>query len=122
MKHAAALIVSLVVLAGCADDADTLGIGAQCAQSEQCLEGQTCLTASFKGGHCGIADCTADSECPVNARCVAHDDGTNYCFRVCVDKAECNANRDVENEANCSSNITFSDGTKNGKACVPPSA
>jgi hypothetical protein len=44
----------------------------------------------------------------------------NYCFRACVDKAECNANRGPEVESNCSSNITRVDGGET-KACVPPS-
>ena len=34
---------------------------------------------------------------------------------------ECNANRDLENEANCSSNVDYVDGKTGGKACVPPS-
>jgi hypothetical protein len=52
-----------------------------------------------------------------------HTDGMNYCFRNCIDKAECNANRDPANEANCSSNVTFVEPAKNQglKACVPPS-
>ena len=54
--------------------------------------------------------------------CVAHDDGKNYCFRLCSTKEECNANRDAANEANCSSSITFVEGKTSSKACVPPSA
>ena len=30
-------------------------------------------------------------------------------------------NRDLENEANCSSNVVFTDQTNGRKACVPPS-
>lgn len=126
------------VMLSCADDgeeleADKLGVGAACGVTEDCpvveqtnAEGETeevqlqCLD-SFKGGYCGIADCGADADCPDGARCVAHTDGTNYCFRSCVDKSECNVNRDADALANCSANINFVD-DGGGKACVPPSA
>ena len=114
-------------------EADKLGVGGACALVEDCpvveqtnMDGETeevqlqCLD-SFKGGYCGIADCGADADCPDGARCVAHTDGTNYCFRVCVDKSECNANRGLDVEANCSANIVFVD-SGGGKACVPPAA
>ena len=101
------------------DDADDLGVGAQCSDNLDCLEGQTCLP--FKGGYCGLEDCTGDVDCPDDSACVAHDDGNNYCFRICVDKSECNVNRDVDLEANCSSNVDFVDGKASFKACVPPS-
>jgi len=118
----------LVSLGACGDDddggggteADKLGVGAACAKTEDCtVQGQICLP--FKGGYCGIENCTADADCPQGSLCVAHDDGKNYCFRVCVDKSECNLNRPVEFESNCSSNITFVEGKKGSKACVPPS-
>lgn len=115
------------LLAACGDDdgdgsteADKRGVGAACAKTEDCTEqGQICLP--FKGGYCGIADCTGDVDCPSGSRCVTHDDGKNYCFRVCLDKSECNRNRPVDFESNCSSNITFVDSGKGEKACVPPS-
>ena len=106
----------------CGDDgteADELGVGAQCVSSDGCLEGQTCL--SFKGGYCGVRGCMSDADCPEASACVSHDDGVNYCFRLCVDKSECNVNREPDNEANCSSNVTFADGKRSAKACVPPS-
>ncbi|MBI3206142.1 MAG: hypothetical protein HYZ29_31695 [Myxococcales bacterium] len=115
-------------LGACGDDddgnggtqADKLGVGAACANNDECeIEGQICLP--FKGGYCGIADCKAHTDCPDGSLCVTHDDGKNYCFRVCVDKVDCNRNRPVDFEANCSSNVTFVDGKKGGKACVPPS-
>jgi len=112
----------VVLAAGCGgSDADALGIGAECTVNEDCNvdDGQSCL--GFKGGYCGRQDCTGDIDCPEDSRCVAHDDGINYCFRTCVDKVECNENRSVDNEANCSSNITFVDAPASGKACVPPS-
>jgi hypothetical protein len=117
----------LAVFPACDDDdeteADRLGVGAQCTASEECDQEeveQQCL--AFKGGYCGISGCTGDVDCPEAAACIAHTDGINYCFRICVDKPDCNANRDVDNEANCASNVTFVDGTMGRKACVPPSA
>jgi len=120
-------ILTLVPLAACGDDdddggteADRHGIGASCGGNEDCFEeGQTCLP--FKGGYCGVADCTGDEMCPDGSLCVAHTDGKNYCFRICIDKPDCNRNRPVEFESNCSSNITFVSGGKGSKACVPPS-
>lgn len=127
----AVFCASALTLVGCGDDeneSDKLGIGAQCATSEDCNadENQICLS-DFKGGYCSTpAGCSTTGDCPEGSACVAHDDGTgqvtNYCFRVCVDKVDCNANRDVDNESNCSSNIDFASGDKEGvKACVPPS-
>ena len=112
-------------LPSCGDDdppgteADRLGVGAECASDELCLEGQTCL--EFKGGYCGLAGCTDAASCPNGSACVRHDDGNTYCFRLCVNKAEYNINRSVDNEANCSSNVEFVDPGVHAKACVPPS-
>ena len=108
--------------AACGSNADTLGVGAQCGSDADCTgaPGEHCLT-QFKGGYCGLENCMHDVDCPSDAACVMHTDGHNYCFRICVDKTDCNANRDPVNEANCSSSVTFTDGTMNRKACVPPS-
>jgi hypothetical protein len=118
------VLLMIVLAGGCGggNDSDALGIGAECTTTDECNvdDGQSCLT-DFKGGYCGRQDCTGDVDCPDDSRCVAHTDGINYCFRVCVDKSECNANRSVDNEANCSSSITFVDQPSTGKACVPPS-
>ena len=117
--------VALIAIAfgfACGDDADDLGVGAQCTANDQCNQdplAQTCLM--FKGGYCGVMGCLHDTDCPDLSACIAHTDGVNYCFRTCVDKPDCNANRDVDNEANCSSSVTFVDGTNGRKACVPPS-
>lgn len=119
--------VMALAASGCGDDddddgteADRIGVGAACAKNEDCLEGQTCLL-NFKGGYCGLKDCTAHIDCPDGSRCVTHDDGVNYCFRECVDKArDCNRNRPVDIESNCVANITFVE-PYSGKACVPPS-
>ena len=123
-------IVSIVffvffAMAACDDEdnsANALGVGAQCTEDSECDQelGQSCLL-DFKGGYCGIADCVADDECPDGSRCVTHDDGSNYCFLTCIDKIDCNTNRDAESESNCSSSITYVDEPQDGKACVPPS-
>ena len=110
-------------------EADRAGVGAECTDSAECESPDEditleCLT-QFTGGYCGLEGCEGDADCPDGSACVAHEDtsGTaNYCFRTCVDKAECNRNRSVENEANCSSNVDFADGTQDRKACVPPSS
>lgn len=130
----AALLTGLLV--GCSGDdaseADRLGVAAECTEELDCPEvlikdaevQLQCLT-QFAGGYCAIQDCNSALDCPEGATCVAHDDGENYCFRECVDKAECNANRDPENEANCSANFNYADPAddKNGlKACLPPSS
>ena len=111
----------------CGDDddgteADRLGVGAQCIDSTECDQEtqQVCLT-QFRGGYCGLTGCQGDNDCPEASACVTHDDGSNYCFRICADKAECNANRDLDNESNCSSSTTFVDGAQGRKACIPPS-
>lgn len=120
-------LLMALLCAACGDDgteADRLGVGAQCVDVDlDCDEDtdQICLT-EFKGGYCGIRDCADDLDCPEGSACIAHDSGTNYCFRVCLDKSECNRHRDVDSEANCSSNVVFTDGADGRKACVPPSS
>ena len=129
------LLLVLPLFTRCADDdggteADRKGVGAECSKNEDCLQEVDCETApcvtqicltGFKGGYCGVVGCTKNSECPGGSACVAYDDGKNYCFRQCADKAECNRNRSVTNESNCSSNQTFVEASTSGKACVPPS-
>lgn len=126
------LAFGCLFLFACGDDstvthADQLGVGAECTADEQCVHEDRdggihtrCLT-TFKGGYCGIEDCVSSDDCPIGSACVAHDDGSNYCFRICRDKPECNANRSPENESNCSSSVTFVDVDAGSKACVPPS-
>jgi hypothetical protein len=86
-------------------EADRLGVGARCDES---------------------ADCNFDDEdCPEAPACVTPGKGvpaTNYCYRVCREKPECNENRTEENASNCSSNIVFVDDHGERKACVPPSS
>jgi hypothetical protein len=117
----AVAVAALLWLGGCGNQADERGIGAQCTKKEDCAEEeQQCLP--FRGGYCGLRDCTKDADCPTGSGCVAHTDGVNYCFRTCQEKAECNRNRAVEVEANCSANVTFVEGALGRKACVPPSS
>ncbi len=111
----------LLSLAACSTNADSLGVGAQCAKTSDCNTSQNEVCLPFKGGYCGLQGCTHDADCPTDSACVAHTDGSNYCFRTCGTKTDCNANRDPANEANCSSTATFVDGTMGRKACVPPS-
>src|SRR5262252_7357949 len=94
----------------CGSNADDLGVGAQCTATNECNTklNEVCLT-QFKGGYCGLEGCMHDTDCPTDSACVMHTDGHNYCFRICVDKPDCNANRDPANEANCSSSVTFTD-------------
>lgn len=126
-----ALVFVLSMLAGCGGpgtEADRVGVGAECTRdadcpivacdTEPCPE-LVCLT-QFSGGYCGLADCTADVDCPNGSACVTHDDGRNYCFRLCANKPECNLHRSVEVEANCSANVVFVE-PQSAKACVPPS-
>jgi hypothetical protein len=129
---AIAFVFALAASAGCGSDgggpigtpADTIGVGAECRADSDCLRTdamvQHCLT-EFKGGYCGLKGCAADADCPYGSACIAFTSTENYCFRVCTDKSECNLNRTPANESNCSSNITFVDGKKGSKACVPPS-
>lgn len=122
------ILIGLLV-AGCGDDAteaDRIGVGAECTEAAECESPDDditleCLT-QFTGGYCGLQGCTGDTDCPEGSACIAHTDGANYCFRICQDKPECNRNRSMANEANCSSNIDFVDGKQERKACVPPSS
>ena len=113
---------SFVTILGCSNNADSLGVGAQCTTTTDCNTklNEICLT-QFKGGYCGLEGCAHDTDCPSDSACVAHTDGNNYCFRICATKDDCNANRDPVNEANCSSSATFVDPQNGRKACIPPS-
>lgn len=127
------LCAALLAL-GCGDDddddggneADRVGIAAECAVDEDCdAEPDAGLRLSclpqFKGGYCGSTPCSDHADCPAGGLCVNHE-GTNYCFRACDDKAECNRNRSADNEANCSSSVDLVGETERKKACVPPSS
>ena len=120
------LVIAAFVVTACSS-ANQLGVGAACKADTDCRDNQKCLT-QFKGGYCGQSGCTKDSECPSGSACVradvTADGGTTsgtFCFLVCADKAECNANRTMDNESNCSASAVFVDGGTGRKACVPPS-
>jgi hypothetical protein len=123
-------VLSLVSLSvpGCGSDDDDgspneavrHGLGASCAKDADCQEaGQSCLM-QFKGGYCGVPDCKG-GDCPAGSGCVAHTDGKNYCFLVCLEKIDCNYARSVDVESNCSASITPAGNDAVKKACVPPS-
>lgn len=122
-------ILALFVACGPGNEADKVGVGAECSvaadcpvimcDTEPCPDLQ-CLT-QFAGGYCGLTACTADADCPMGSACVTHTDSMNYCFRLCVDKAECNLNRSPAVESNCSANVDFVE-PQSAKACVPPSS
>lgn len=118
-----ALLAALcLLLPACNGGADAQGVGSQCSAQDDCAEDQQCLTA-FKGGYCGKEDCAADADCPDGSICVTHDDGKNYCFLTCVEKIDCNGNRDPEEESNCSASFEpVEGGNKKYKACIPPSS
>lgn len=117
---------------GGGSEADRIGVAAECSNAESCVFDEDlevpleCL-GDFRGGYCGLKDCLDNLDCPEASACVAHTDGSNYCFRLCDHKSECNRNRSPENEANCSSNVDFTDPDTidvswGRKACVPPSS
>jgi hypothetical protein len=127
-----------LMLIGCGsnggNESDELGVGAQCDTIDDCAEVDfdgaedgviqlECLT-SFAGGYCGVPDCASTAECPEGSLCVAHTDDNNYCFRACLDKAECNRNRDPDVESNCSANFDWANvpDDDGSKACIPPSS
>jgi hypothetical protein len=118
------MAVAAVVFSLRCDDgseAQRRGVGAACTVTDDCTEsGQSCLT-QFKGGYCGVTGCTVNADCPAGSACVAHDDGTNYCFLICNAKADCNRSRAVDVEANCSSTAVLVEEPKDVKVCSPPS-
>jgi hypothetical protein len=119
--------------AGCGDDdadgsgnaAVRRGVGAACDDDSDCKNDTVCLT-EFKGGMCGIADCTASSQCPNGSVCVADPDfARNFCLLVCDAKSDCNVHRPVADEANCSSTLNEIESADGGagndpKVCRPP--
>ncbi len=133
-------LLSLTLVSACGGDegvpADQIGVGAECtAAPNNCPEVDLggdagvqqleCLT-NFAGGYCGLNPCGSSADCPVGSICVLHTDAQTYCFRSCIDKSECNVNRSVDVESNCSSNFTWQVSSEStsigGKACIPPSS
>jgi hypothetical protein len=113
------LCAFVLVLTSCSSNANQKGVGADCTATSDCkTSGEVCLT-EFKGGYCGLAGCLHDSDCPQGSACVT-DNQANYCFLVCATKTDCNVNRSVDSESDCTSSLTFVDGTMNRKVCRPP--
>ncbi|HXU62116.1 MAG TPA: hypothetical protein VN962_10465 [Polyangia bacterium] len=113
-----------LAVCGCGSNqnaANQVGIGADCSKTADCATtGEVCLT-EFNGGYCGLSGCLHDTDCPQGSACVT-DDQTNYCFLVCATKTDCNTHRSAANEADCTSSLTFVDGTMNRKVCRPPNS
>lgn len=126
--HAFGVLLVSFALAACGDDdgggspAQRMGVGSECTADSQCpvVDGVPLKCLAFKGGYCGIADCTADVDCPGGSACVT-EQGANYCFLICTDKPQCNYTRSLANESNCSSSVDFVEGKTGVKACLPPS-
>ena len=123
------LVVLVAILGmlfcGCGeDDANDQLIGGECATAEDCDDGNDDTPAldcilDFKGGYCGRAACQNSAECPEASLC-ADLEGSFYCFLQCTDKTQCNKNRTVDNESNCSSSVDPVEGGEQ-KLCIPPS-
>jgi hypothetical protein len=113
--------LGLFMLQGCGvDDANFLGIGAECTTDADCDQDTflTCLT-QFQGGYCAGPGCVMDDDCPEGSICVVAAGG-NSCFMTCTQASDCNANRTAANPASCSADIVRAqDGT--AMVCVPPS-
>ena len=123
LLSAALVFLSGGLACGGGTEADEQLIGAECATAADCDDDNPdtdeldCIL-DFAGGYCGRKGCTASSECPEASLCASYESST-YCFRSCVDKSECNHNRSLENESNCSSNIDPVEGGE-AKLCIPP--
>jgi hypothetical protein len=118
------LCALVLAVCGCGSNqnaANQAGVGAQCGVTADCVtSGEVCLT-EFNGGYCGLAGCLHDTDCPAGSACVT-DNQTNYCFLVCASKTDCNLHRSPANEADCTSSLTFTDGTMGRKVCRPPNS
>lgn len=119
------ILYAFVLLAcGCGSNenaANQKGVGAECNATSECAtSGEVCLT-EFKGGYCGLAGCAHDTDCPHGSACVT-DNQTKYCFLVCATKTDCNLHRSGDNEADCTSSLTFVDGAMSRKVCRPPNS
>ena len=118
MQMRIALLFACITACGSLAACVAPAAGNTCSKDDECPDGQQCLT-EFKGGYCGHKPCAANADCPDKSICVTLD-AVNYCFLKCTDKPDCNQNRTVDNEANCSSTVKPVDGSEQ-KVCVPPS-
>ncbi|MBW1809222.1 MAG: hypothetical protein JRJ19_10040 [Deltaproteobacteria bacterium] len=116
-------VMAVLVNCGSSNEANQQKIGAECTKLEDCdddnpeTEALECIL-DFKGGYCGRKDCVASTDCPEGSLCADYEAGL-YCFLVCTDKVQCNQNRTLDNESNCSSNIDPVEGGED-KLCIPP--
>ena len=114
------LFVSFILAAGCGggqNAANQLGVGADCTKNGDCVTGATCLT-EFAGGYCGLAGCQHDIGCPQGSACVTDSNR----FLICAQKTDCNLHRSAADESDCTSALTFVDGTMSRKICRPPNS
>jgi hypothetical protein len=116
----ALVVVVLCNCGGGTSEAIRRGVGAECNASLKCSEADQVCLPEFKGGYCGKSGCLHDTDCPAGSACVTEDNQMNYCFLICVDKPDCNPHRSADNESNCTSSLSFVDGTGGRKVCRPP--
>jgi hypothetical protein len=95
------------------------GVGAGCTDDTGCATGLTCLT-SVKGGYCGKADCTVNTDCPTDSLCVKVGD-KSACYRTCNGDTDCSFCRAGDVVASCTDQVTFLESGTTGTVCVPPS-
>ena len=127
------MAVFAIVMTACGDnvvlETDELGIGAKCSTETDCSPRLQAWTSSkgrgqfpvclleFEGGYCSASPCDRDADCPDGSACIRRDAHRFHCLRTCFDNADCNANREPENEAECSPNATPA--PMGRKVCLP---
>lgn len=94
------------------------GVGAACEVTADCAADLECVT-DFGGGYCGKAGCTTNAECPTDSLCIQHTDDVGYCFRTCVDAADCTLCRGYEDTTACTDDVTYLQAGSVGTVCVP---
>jgi hypothetical protein len=95
------------------------GVGAACVGDVDCKAPLTCMTG-FKGGYCGVKDCTTNAQCPADSLCVKHSDAVGYCYLKCTAATTCSFCRPPAYAAACSDQVTFLEAGTTGSVCVPP--
>jgi hypothetical protein len=97
------------------------GVGASCAADADCDTGLVCLTG-FRGGYCGLRDCSTNEPCPAGSFCVEHSNGSNYCMVSCAAESDCSFCRRSDT-TECVDNADFVDAlTPAGTRVCMPSA
>jgi hypothetical protein len=79
------------------------GVGATCADDEDCAPDLICLTR-FDGGYCSVPDCGADAPCPPGSVC-AELSGGNVCVRTCTAASDCSFCRGVDRATDCATDV-----------------